>query len=105
MGLDPPKMLFKRASTPRRRSLPPGFVRPCNPVLVAKPPARPGWLHEVKHDGFRLLGFKDGARVRLWSRRGADFTDRFPQIAEAVRRLAAERALLDGESVVFRPTD
>jgi bifunctional non-homologous end joining protein LigD len=96
-------MLFKRASTLRRRSLPPGFVRPCSPVLVAKPPAGPGWLHEVKHDGFRLLGFKDGARVRLWSRRGADFTDRFLRIAEAVRGLPAERALLDGEAVMFRP--
>ena len=96
-------MLFKRASTPRSRRLPPGFIRPCSPVLVAKSPAGPGWLHEVKHDGFRLLGFRDGARVKLWSRRGADFTDRFPRIAEAVRRLPAERALLDGEAVVFRP--
>ena len=96
-------MLFKRASTLRRRSLPPGFIRPSGLVLVAKPPAGPGWLHEAKHDGFRLLAFKDGERVRLWSRRGADFTDRFPRIAEAVRRLPAERALLDGEAVVFRP--
>jgi bifunctional non-homologous end joining protein LigD len=73
-------------------------------VLVAKPPTGPGWLHEVKYDGFRLLGFKDGERVRLWSRRGADFTERFPRIAEAVRRLLpAERALLDGEAVVFWP--
>ena len=60
-------------------------------------------MHEVKHDGFRLLGFKDGARVRLWSRHGADFTDRFLRIAEAVRGLPVERALLDGEAVVFRP--
>jgi bifunctional non-homologous end joining protein LigD len=58
-------------------------------------------LHEVKHDGFRLLGFKDGARMKLWSRSGADLTERFPRIAEAVRGLPAERALLDGEAVVF----
>ena len=97
-------MLFKRAfSTTRQRILPPGFVRPCSPVLVAKPPTGSGWLHEVKHDGFRLLALKDGGRVRLWSRRGADFTDRFLRIAEAVRRLPADRALLDGEAVVFRP--
>jgi bifunctional non-homologous end joining protein LigD len=57
----------------------------------------------VKHDGYRLLARKDGARVKLWSRRGADFTDRFPRIAEAVRGLPAERALIDGEAVVFRP--
>jgi bifunctional non-homologous end joining protein LigD len=96
-------MLFKRASTLRSRRLPPGFVRPCSPVLVAKPPAGMSWLHEVKHDGFRLLGFKDGARVKLWSRSGADLTDRFPRIVEAVRGLPAERALVDGEAVVFRP--
>jgi bifunctional non-homologous end joining protein LigD len=41
--------------------------------------------------------------VKLWTRHGTDFTDRFPRIAEAVRGLAAERALIDGEAVVFRP--
>jgi bifunctional non-homologous end joining protein LigD len=45
-------------------------------------------LHEIKQDGFRLLARKEGARVRLWSRRGADFTDRFPAIAKAVSGLA-----------------
>jgi bifunctional non-homologous end joining protein LigD len=89
--------------TRRTRPSPPsGFVLPCNPVLVAKPPAGPDWLHEVKFDGFRLLGFKDGERVKLWSRRGADFTSRFPRIAEAVRGLSVERTLLDGEAVVLR---
>jgi bifunctional non-homologous end joining protein LigD len=49
-----------------------------------------------------LLGFKDGERVRLWSRRGADFTSRFPRIAEAMRALPAERALIDGEAIILR---
>jgi bifunctional non-homologous end joining protein LigD len=84
-------MLFKPASTRRRRSPPLGFIRPAQPILVAKPPAGPGWLVEVKFDGFRLLGFKDGPRVRLWSRNGGEFT--FPRIAQAVRSLPAERAL------------
>jgi ATP-dependent DNA ligase len=85
-----------------RRRLPAGFIRPCNPTLIPHPPAGAGWLHEVKHDGFRLLGFKERARVKLWSRGGADLTDKFPRIAEAVRGLPAERALVDGEAVVFR---
>ena len=70
-----------------------GFVRPCEPTLVDRPPAGAGWLHEVKHDGFRILVRKLGERAKVWSRRGADFTDRFLGIAEAVRGLAVDRAL------------
>jgi bifunctional non-homologous end joining protein LigD len=89
-------------STPRwRRSAPPGFIRPCEPTLVAHPPAGPDWLHEVKHDGFRILAWKQGERVQVWSRRGADFTDRFARIADAVRGLNVDEAMIDGEAVVF----
>jgi ATP-dependent DNA ligase len=84
-----------------RRFPPPGFVRPCEPTLVDRPPAGAGWLHEVKQDGFRILVRKLGERSKVWSRRGADFTYRFPAIAEAVRGLAADRALIDGEAVVL----
>jgi bifunctional non-homologous end joining protein LigD len=91
-----------RASTPSwRRSTPPGFIRPCEPALVSHPPAGPDWLHEVKHDGFRILAWKQGERVQVWSRRAADFTDRFARIADAVRGLSAEGAMVDGEAVVF----
>jgi bifunctional non-homologous end joining protein LigD len=85
-----------------RRSTPPGFIRPCEPTLVDRPPAAPAWLHEVKHDGFRILAWKQGERVQLWSRRGADFTERFSRIAHAVDGLNAGEALIDGEAVVFR---
>jgi bifunctional non-homologous end joining protein LigD len=96
------KDVLWRASTPRwRRSAPPGFIRPCEPTLVNHPPAGPGWLHEVKHDGFRIVALKQGARVKVWSRRAADFTDRFARIAEAVRGLSADEAVIDGEAVVF----
>ena len=81
---------------------PVGFVRPCEPALVDRPPAGAGWLHEVKHDGFRILVRKLGERAKVWSRRGADFTDRFPAIAEAVGGLSVGRALIDGEAVVLR---
>jgi bifunctional non-homologous end joining protein LigD len=74
-------------------------------VLVAKPPAGRGWLHEVKHDGYRLLTLKNGARVKLWSRHGTDFADKLTRIAESVRGLPAERAPVDGEAVVFRSAE
>jgi hypothetical protein len=51
------------------------FAR-AEPALTARPPAGSGWLHEVKHDGFRVLALKQGERVKVWSRREADFTDR-----------------------------
>jgi ATP-dependent DNA ligase len=92
---------FER-TLPRWRTNPPtGFLRPCEPTLVDRPPAGPGWLHEIKHDGFRILARKQGDRVQLWSRRGAVFTYRFPAIAEAVRGLACDSALIDGEAVVL----
>jgi bifunctional non-homologous end joining protein LigD len=72
-------------------------------TLVANPPVGPGWLHEVKHDGFRILARKQGERVEMWSRRGALFNDRFPRIAEAVGALPVDNAMLDGEAVVFLP--
>jgi bifunctional non-homologous end joining protein LigD len=56
----------------------------------------------VKHDGFRILARKQGDRVQVWSRRGADFTGRFARIADAVRGLSADEALIDGEAVVFQ---
>jgi ATP-dependent DNA ligase len=92
-----------RAPTPRwRRSQPRGFIRPCEPALVDRPPAGAGWLHEVKHDGWRILASKQGERVQLWTRHGAAFKDRFSRIAEAVHGLGADEALIDGEAVLLR---
>jgi bifunctional non-homologous end joining protein LigD len=83
---------------------PAGRLHPtCQPFLVDRPPVGPGWLHEVKHDGYRIVARKEGARVHLWTRYATDFTDRLPRIAEAVRKLPVESALIDGEAVVFRP--
>src|SRR3984957_17861866 len=96
-------MLWRITPARSRRSPPAGFIQPCQPTLVAHPPAGRGWLHEVKHDGYRLLASKEADRVRLWSRYGTDFTDRLPAIADAVCALPADNALIDGEAVVFRP--
>ena len=96
-------MLWRTSSARFWRNLPAGFIQPCQPTLVANPPAGPGWLHEVKHDGFRIVARKQGKRVEVWSRRGALFNDRFPRIAEAVGALPVDNALVDGEAVVFLP--
>jgi bifunctional non-homologous end joining protein LigD len=69
---------------------------------ITHPPAGPGWSHEIKHDGFRILAWKQGEHVQVWSRRGADFADRFARIADAVRGLSADEAMIDGEAVVFQ---
>jgi bifunctional non-homologous end joining protein LigD len=79
-----------------RRTPPAGFILPCQPFLVARPPAGPGWLHEAKHDGYRIVARKQGECVTLWSRYGADFTDRLLTIAEAIGNLPADSALING---------
>jgi bifunctional non-homologous end joining protein LigD len=56
-------------------------------------------LHEIKHDGFRIIARKDGDRVRLYSRPGNDMTRRFPLIAEALERLRSHSCIIDGEAV------
>jgi ATP dependent DNA ligase domain len=77
-----------------------GFVEPCSPTLAAKPPAGPDWVHEIKHDGYRLIVRRDGPAVRLFTRRGHDWTDRYPAIAAAAAKLRAKSFTLDGEAVV-----
>jgi bifunctional non-homologous end joining protein LigD len=79
--------------------LPPGFVPPCLPTKAERPPSGELWLHEIKHDGFRVIARKDGAKVRLYSRPGNDLTRRFPLIVEALARLRASSCIIDGEAV------
>jgi ATP-dependent DNA ligase len=55
-----------------------GIVEPCLPSPAKHPPSGDGWLHEIKHDSFRIMARRDGAGVRLISRHGNDFTSRFP---------------------------
>jgi bifunctional non-homologous end joining protein LigD len=57
-------------------------------------------VHEVKHDGYRLIVRRDGETVRLFTRRGYDWTDRYPAIANAAAKLKARSFTLDGEVVV-----
>jgi bifunctional non-homologous end joining protein LigD len=71
----------------RPRVLPAGFVAPCLPTSAPQPPCGALWLHEIKHDGFRVIARKNGQQVKLYSRPGNDLTPRFPLIAEALARL------------------
>ena len=79
---------------------PSGFIEPCQPSKVARPPSGPLWVHEIKHDGYRLMVRRDGARVRCFTRGGHDWADRFPAIVEAALRIQASSFMLDGEAVV-----
>jgi bifunctional non-homologous end joining protein LigD len=85
---------------PNRSRLKSGFVAPCLPCPTNEPPAGPGWIHEIKHDGFRILARRDKGRVRLFTRNGYDFTARFPKIAAAVESLSVRSCMVDGEAVV-----
>ena len=65
--------------------------QPCIPTKAAKVPDRPEWIHEIKR----------GKRVRLFTRNGHDWSDRFPLIAEAVLRNRNASFVIDGEAVLL----
>jgi bifunctional non-homologous end joining protein LigD len=77
-----------------------GHIEPCLPSPAKRPPAGANWIHEVKHDGFRIMARRDGASVRLITWHGNDFTSRFPLAAAAATALAARSFLIDGEAIV-----
>jgi bifunctional non-homologous end joining protein LigD len=86
-----------RSSSPSRH--PPGFVEPCLPTLGHAVPSGPQWVHEIKHDGYRFICRMEGNRIRVFSRRGNDYTDRVPRIVDTFARLPASSVTLDGEGV------
>jgi bifunctional non-homologous end joining protein LigD len=90
-----------RTSAAKRRPL--GFIEPCIPTRADKPPVGPQWIHEIKHDGYRLIVRKKDDRVWLFTRRGFDWTDRFPLIRDAVAGLRPNALVLDGEAVYCGP--
>src|SRR6266487_2124217 len=77
-----------------------GFVEPCLPSPAKVPPSGPDWIHEIKHDGFRIMARRDSVGVRLFTRNGHDFTARFPLAAAAVAALPGGSFLIDGEAIV-----
>jgi hypothetical protein len=79
-----------------QRTLPAGFIAPCLPTKIDKLPSGSQWLHEIKHDGFRIIARKNGAQVRLFGRPGNDLTRRFPQ---TLARLRSRSCIIEGEAV------
>src|SRR6476660_2455378 len=81
--------------------LPSGFIKPCLPSKVTRPPSGSLWVHEIKHDGYRLMVRRAGSRVRCFTRGGHDWADRFTAIVSAALRLKATSFLIDGEAVII----
>jgi bifunctional non-homologous end joining protein LigD len=79
----------------------PDRIEPCLALLKATPPKGNGWAFEIKWDGYRLAVHVEPSRVRVITRGGHDWTHRFPNIAEAARKLGAATLILDGEAVVL----
>lgn len=79
----------------------PDRIEPCLALLKAKPPIGEQWTFEIKWDGYRLAVHIEPSGVRIITRGGHDWTDRFPAIAAAARNLGVSTAILDGEAVVL----
>ena len=81
--------------------MPQSAFQPCLPTKAAKVPNRAEWIHEIKHDGYRLIVARDGDRVRLFTRNGHDWSGRYPLITEAALRVRNTSFVIDGEAVLL----
>jgi bifunctional non-homologous end joining protein LigD len=88
-----------RRSATSTRSRPPPFREPQKATLVDHVPEGPGWIHEMKYDGYRCLLGLGGGEAKVYTRSGLDWSEKFPEIVEAARGLECDSALLDGEIV------
>ena len=79
--------------------MPTRFIEPCLPSPADRPPSGSNWIHEIKHDGYRLMASRDPVGIRLITRRGNDWTTRYPLVVEAVNHLKMRSCLIDGEVV------
>src|SRR6201981_3687479 len=75
--------------------------QPCIPITGKAVPARPQWLHEIKYDGYRLILVREDKRVRLLTRNGHDWSDRYPWIVESALKNRFRQFVIDGEAVVL----
>ena len=75
------------------------FIEACLPSPADKPPSGSTWIHEIKHDGYRLMARRDPVGIRLLTRNGHDWANRYPLIVEAVNHLRVRSVLIDGEVV------
>jgi ATP-dependent DNA ligase len=89
--------MLMRSPRTREWRRPAGFIKSCQPTLSDKAPSGPQWLHEIKHDGYRIIACKSGDQVRLWSRNGRDWSKEFLAVTDALQALRLEEIVLDGE--------
>src|SRR5688572_31912419 len=80
--------------------LAPSFVPPLLPTLIETPPAGEGWLHEIKHDGYRTQLLIDSGKARAFSRNGHDWTEKYPRVASDATKIRCRSSVLDGEVIV-----
>ncbi len=85
----------------RANSAPLGFIEPELATLTDAMPAGPDWVHEVKFDGYRTITVIENGRVRMFSRSGLDWTDKYQALAEHLAALDVATAVLDGEIVAL----
>jgi ATP-dependent DNA ligase len=82
---------------------PPAWIRPQLAALAEKAPDGFDWLHEIKLDGYRMHARLDAGRTQILTRRGNDWTEKYPIIAKSIAGLPARNAYLDGELCGVRP--
>ncbi|MEY9121323.1 ATP-dependent DNA ligase [Bradyrhizobium yuanmingense] len=73
----------------------------CLATAAKQVPFGPDWIHEIKHDGYRILVIRDDKRVRLLSRNGTDWTRRYPWIIQAALKNRQQHFAIDGEAVIL----
>ena len=81
--------------------MPNRLFEPCIPTRGTKVPMGPDWIHEIKHDGYRMIVHREGKRVRLFTRNGHDWTKRYPLIVEAALQNRSTSFVVDGEAVLL----
>jgi len=95
------KSAVDAAAIVKARATPmPGYIEPSLATATETAPSGKDWLHEIKHDGYRLQAHLENGRVKLFSRQGLDWTERFPVVAHALAAVAVKLAIIDGEVVV-----
>src|SRR5262245_21236709 len=76
------------------------FIEPQLASLAGQPPEGKHWIHEIKHDGYRSQVVIERGQVRVFSRNGHDWSDRYPSIVQAAANLRCKSAIIDGEAIV-----
>ncbi len=82
-----------------RKGILPPFVEPSLATSVTEPPRIGNWIHEIKHDGYRIQARIDAGKAKLLTRKGLDWSKRFPTVVAVLKSIAAKSALIDGEIV------